>query len=241
MERHNDAILAKIKKLFLLAEQDKNNSEAEAYAALIKAQDLMVQYGLSQAQVDGVMMGKQETPEEVDSGVYGKRTSPFHWMVAKIIADNTRCFYWRTTIYETVHGYSKKVGYSMKFLGTETDVQIAVASFKFVLAEGQKNWKRFWNSYLRENGQPPKGFMSSYRDSYYSGFSQGLRSAYEQNVESKALIIVKPDSVVEAHRVRSRHFQSSKTRMLNSFTGSSAYAAGQRDGSASLNRRSITA
>ena len=50
----NEAIVKKIQKLLALADKARNNSEEEAQAALLKAQELMAQYGVETSMVDGV-------------------------------------------------------------------------------------------------------------------------------------------------------------------------------------------
>jgi hypothetical protein len=237
METKNEAVMAKIKKLFSLAYG--SDFEEEAYSALTKAQDLMIEYGISQAQVDATDLVNNEEAVVLGTGNYGKRTSAFHWQAAQVIAENTRCFTWRTRV---VNSYGYAVGYEMMFLGTAMDSQIASASFTFCIKEGTRGWHRFWRKKTNYDHRLKlyNGIMTEYRDGYYLGFVRGLKTAYSNNIESRALILVKPDTVIESYEEKKKKINSVRTREISSIS-SDSYEAGLADGQSVLNKRQISA
>ena len=104
----NEKLLEKIKKLFELS---KNNPSAEeAKSAALKAQELLVENGLTMAEVEDVDITKNERIDEVRIDLEPKK---WKYTLARIIADNFR----------VKHFYCGKD--TLIFYGHETDTLVA--------------------------------------------------------------------------------------------------------------------
>ena len=220
-------VIDKIQKLFALSKG--THSKDEAYSALTKAQTLMAQYGISQEDLDkrADELPDNLKPQTVKTTEFSK-TYPWYWSFAKVIAANTRCYYWRN---KGNWGKNQHIA----FLGTFTDAAIAARSWEFIVAESKTGWQTYWKriKYAANYAKQP---ISLHRDSYYSGYTEGLEVAYAENVVERGLMIVKPNSVIQHHK--KMHFATASIRgMNNSHTAS--HSVGFNDGKNSIKRRSI--
>jgi len=250
----NAKILDTVQKLFALAKG--THSEEEAFSAMTKAQELMALHGISELDLKkrAEELPEELKPDTVESKEFHK-TFPWYWGFAKIVADATRCFYYRT---QKAGRYEEpklrmlgdgsqfsppprqkwiKGGMVISFLGTHTDASIAAHSYDFIIEESKRSWSRYWKS-IKAAAEYAGHHISQHRDSYYTGFAEGLKKAYEENVTERGLMIVKPDSVIQARA--KIHTRGASTRgMGNSHAASSS--AGYKDGMAATGRRGIGA
>ena len=122
-------IIDRIKRLLALGDKSRNNSEAEAKAAMLKAHELMAKYDikLDTAEVGNIEYKHLQCESKWNMG--------FRKPLAVIIAKNFRC--------ET---YLMGRGGSVVFFGHDTDATIAKNVFEFAydfaLREGNKQYNR---------------------------------------------------------------------------------------------------
>jgi hypothetical protein len=209
------------------------HSRDEAEAAMLKAQELMLKYRVSEDDLkpEDVKITTQQVMVDI-----GFKKVPFWvWQLAMVIADNFRCFTWKSSKWFDSNPDAWTSGayfFQPVFMGTEDDVKIAVATFKFAVRAAKSLYRQFRDA----NGVNYAGD----RNAYYRGFVDGLRAKYRDQVQSKALIIVKPDQVVERHNEIAKGFRKGTASNANVWGSDSAREAGYRDGR-SCDRNQISA
>ena len=107
----------KIQKLFALA-NDANDEES--MSALAKAQELMLSYGISEEEVFDYKQAFFEG-QVVDRVVYQGKPQKWIYRLAGVISSNFRVKYY----------YVAGTPVELHFLGTKTDVEIAVITFHY--------------------------------------------------------------------------------------------------------------
>lgn len=175
MEQNN--IISKIEKLLSLA--GNNPSEAEAQAAMLKAQQLMAENNISMETVKGSDPTKNEVVQE-----WIKGGQSCQWMrhLAQVIANNFRCSYLVGT------------GYGLVFVGIKEDVNICIQVFNFASHTLDRNMMKLRRQY-RKQGLDTNGISGDYS----AGFIKGLRDKFQEQVEQKGwgLVLVKDKAVIE--------------------------------------------
>jgi hypothetical protein len=169
-------IISKIEKLLALA--GNNPSEAEAQAAMLKAQKLMAEYNLDMAQFKDQ---PQEKKEAVTEYFQGYHNTGWAISLARVICDNFRC------------NLLRAAGYGLVFVGLKEDVAICKAVFTFAAKTLDKNMMKLRRQY-RKQGLPTDGISGDYA----AGFIAGLKAKYKEQVEENdwGLVLVK-DALVE--------------------------------------------
>ena len=169
-------IISKIEKLLALA--GNNPSEAEAQAAMLKAQKLMAEHNLDMAQFKDQPQEKKEAVTEYFKGYHNT-----NWAIslAKVICDNFRC------------NLLLAPGYGLVFVGLKDDVAICKAVFTFAAQTLDKNMRKLRRQY-RKAGKPTDGISGDYS----AGFIAGLQAKYKEQVDKNnwGLVLVK-DALVE--------------------------------------------
>lgn len=169
-------IISKIEKLLALA--GNNPSEAEAQAAMLKAQKLMAEHNLDLAQFKDQPKGEKEAVTEYFRGYHNT-----NWAIslARVICDNFRCNLLRAP------------GYGLVFVGLKEDVAICKAVFTFAADTLNKNMMKLRRQY-RKVGKSTDGISGDYS----AGFIAGLKAKYQEQVEKNnwGLVLVK-DALVE--------------------------------------------
>lgn len=169
-------IISKIEKLLALA--GNNPSEAEAQAAMLKAQKLMAEHNLDMAQFKDQ---PQEKKEAITEYFRGYHNTNWALSLAKVICDNFRCNLLRAP------------GYGLVFVGLKDDVAICKAVFSFAAKTLDKNMRKLRKQY-RKQGLPTDGISGDYA----AGFIAGIKAKYKEQVEDNdwGLVLVK-DTLVE--------------------------------------------
>ena len=210
----NEKILEKIKKLFELA--NNNPSAEEAKSAALKAQELMAQYHVEYAQVNGVDLDKVEAIGEVGVDTPAKK---WKYTLAKICADNFRVkHYW--------HGKAQCV-----FFGHQTDVMIAAETFWHLFDMGNS----LANKLYREAKNAGKWTDNVY-NSCVMGFCAGIREALAE--QSKALMVIVPEDVKKEYADFSKGFRTFHTSSPRAYHGD-AYETGRQHGYNAMRRNAL--
>lgn len=210
----NEKILEKIKKLFELA--NNNPSAEEAKSAALKAQELMAQYHVEYAQVNGVDLDKVEPIGEVGVDTPAKK---WKYTLAKICADNFRVkHYW--------HGKAQ-----VAFFGHKTDVMIAAETFQWLFDMGNS----LANKLYREAKAAGKWTDNVY-NSCVMGFCAGIREALAE--QSKALMVIVPEDVKKEYADLSRGFRTFRSSAPRAYHGD-AYETGRQHGYNAMRRNAL--
>lgn len=174
MTQEQERVLSRIQNLLNLADKSRNNSDEEAHAALLKAQELMAKYHIAM----------EEASEEEGTVVLvrceTKWNYSFRYPLAVRLAKNFRCRSW-------------VAGGVIVAVGTPTDSAIFKEVFEFTYRHISKGASRAYNR-AYQLGRPTKGVQNSYA----GGFILGMEKALEE--QCTALAVVVPDSVEEKYK-----------------------------------------
>ena len=219
MKTRND-YMAKIEKL-LRKTVDNGATEAEAQQALLMAQKLMAEHHIALREIKD----SDNVAAQVIRGYTGRKAlAQWSIQLLGLIARNFRCRSFLNNNCAT-------------FIGEEGDVELATELYKMVYDIAQKGTRKIRKQY-RKDGRSTAGVA----DSYLIGFIDGLRTALEEQKEAEsqsfALILITPQSVIEAYQdiVNSPITKSVKGRQLGYGFDSEAREKGKADGYGSIKR-----
>ena len=208
-----EKLVSKIKKLLALSQN--NTNEAEASAALLKAQRLMAENDIS---ID------TSTPDKIEYKVEKckhKWDMGFRKPLAHVIAKNFRCEYY-------LHGGA------VTFMGHAFDAQVAREVFEyayeFALRAGNQQYNKAYSM-----GTNTKGVFNS----YVAGFIRGMGTKFDE--QCVALMIVTPPDVKDKFAEMAKNWKQSKGGMRMDGIDTDAYHAGMQDGKTIMNGRRLGA
>lgn len=128
-----DRVIDQIQKLFTLADKNRNNNEAEAMAALAKAQEIMSKYNLEMAQIENTARRGHKKVE--DRQFVPDAAAPLQWAhtykFSVILGHAVAKLTTSDVIWSFPNG--KK---TLTFIGEAKDVAIASALFHVLLKSG---------------------------------------------------------------------------------------------------------
>lgn len=211
MTDENKRIADKIRKLFALA---SSGYEAEAESAMLKAQQLLAEHGLTMSEIKN---DQYQQKQQIVEGAVESYSRPQWWVghLAAVIAENFRCY----SIY--TKNYDKKI---LQFIGRENDVEIAREVFTFAA-----NFLKYQRSAIR---QQYKGTATTqYVNEYTLGFIRGLQAKFKEQIDKGnwGLILVK-DSELVTYREQKSTKPGRKPKIQYGDNG--GYSEGYRDGKA---------
>jgi len=216
----NQKIAEKIRKLFALSEG--TTFPEEAYSAMQRAQELMAEYGISQADVDATESAQEARETGTDGVNVGGRNERWLWALAHAVASNFRCFAYRFRDRDE----DGKLTHTFTFFGYGDYAAIAAETFHFAWMSARSCFREYRKSVARPGFDGRK-----LRGSYFVGFVDGLREAFAENVTEKALVVV-ADAVVKqefAEHSKALGLRSGKPITLT-IRSDDAYSTGHRDG-----------
>lgn len=211
--KSKEDIVEKIKGLLALGNEKRNDSDAEAKAALLKAQQLMAKYDISIEECE-----EQEEPEYSHEMCEHKWDYAYRIPLASVLAKNFRCM-----------TYSR--GKTIVFMGHPSDAKICKATFEYAYQFIQKRGNSIYNKKYAM-GYPTKGVFNSYAN----GFIVGLKEAFD--VQCTALAIVTPPDVINHFEEISKDWRcrSHKGLEVNNFE---VYSEGRRDGKSFMDKKQL--
>lgn len=201
-----ESVVEKIKALLALSDADRNNSEEEAKAAMLKAQELMAKYEISMEEVS------TEDEEQYSHEVCEHKWDyAYRVPLANVLSKNFRCMLYMS-------------GKKIVFMGHPSDAQICKATFeyayRFIMRKGNSVYNKRYSM-----GRPTKGVFNSYAH----GFISGLQEAFD--AQCTALAIVTPQDVVDEFKKASEGWKSKKTKNIgDDVTSGEAWREGREDG-----------
>lgn len=203
-------IKEKIAKLLERASRIKEGAEAEA--ALLLAQELMVKHSIEMGELS---LEQEESNQKEVSKEYitrRRKTPWWHVSLSVVIAENFRCQAFRNI---------RDGGSMIGIVGLKEDVEIAKQVF-FAAVEMADNCLK---AYCKKHGYK----VSDVKNDYMLGFVDGLKAKFKEQVDREgwALILVKDEAVVQAiDRLKLRH----KKQPINTRNNRSAYNTGYHEG-----------
>lgn len=201
-----EEIFEKIKGLLALGDASRNNSDEEAKAAMLKAQQLMAKYDISAEELEG-----EEEEQYAHEMCEHKWDYAYRIPLANVLGKNFRCM---------VYTHGKKV----VFMGHPSDAKICKATFEFAYQYIQKKGNAIYNKRY-SMGYPTKGVFNSYAH----GFIVGLQEAFD--VQCRALAIVTPQDVIDEFTNISKDWKSkNRKNIAKDATDAQVWYEGRRDG-----------
>lgn len=186
-------IIIKIQKLLALSKSPNQN---EAQNAMLKAQKLLIKYKLSLQEVES--FSKENVKIEDFRTEQKFRGKSWKSNLAKVIADNFRCFMYFNTESYKVH--------RVCFYGKEEDVIISNIMFeyavKWINLEGNKLVKRMKQDKRRKYFD---GIKNDYALGFIFGLEERFRSQIKEN-EKWGLVLQKDQVVIDSYTKFSNGF-----------------------------------
>ena len=161
----NDKIIERLKKLLALA--GNNPSQAEAEAALSKAQAVAIEHGIDLAML-GESQAENETEIIRDEMEFGQRLPTVNSYVCNVLIG-----FFNVKI---ILSGGRNNGRKLIFVGKRDDIQTA----KYIYTWLAETMVRCWHSYYKN----ASGIALSHKQSYLLGFYNGLSNKLQVNKRS---------------------------------------------------------
>lgn len=212
----NDKLINKIEKLLARKE---SSFKAEAEAALIKAQELMIKNGISLDDIPSA--STQNQPNVTEERVYHPQAPLWHGTIASILADNFRC----KSIWSIEFRNNRRLRV-MTFIGLADDAAIVKEAYIYAIALIKYNIRMIKKRFPR--------VTTKYINTYIKGFAAGLYARFKEQVEREnwGLILVTPAPVVLKYESYRPKKVNSKGRKIEYNNNINAFYQGYTDGKA---------
>jgi hypothetical protein len=185
MTETSEAIILKIKKLFALARKNPNPHESEAAAA--KAQELLLQYNLSEEQLDAFRSKEEKITRQFYEGHQSSSgLQEVRWKIqlADAVARNNLC--------KVVHHpYLKKISW----IGTEPNIEISKFLYETLVYDIEHIAEKLWKDILTLRAAEQKAGLNLFTDgslrtvhgrvwkkSFYLGMVKSLSERLTRNL-----------------------------------------------------------
>jgi hypothetical protein len=213
-------VLEKVKKLLALA--NNNSSKSESENAMLMAQKILAENGLSMSDVE-----KQEQKKQPVNEGFTPRLSRMPWwhgQLAGVISQNFKCEF----LVQYYHLNNAHTGSCIHFFGHPDDMEICRHVYLFALQQIDVLSRRYVKAYkARCYGSVNSAGI---KNDYISGFICGLRDKFRKQVESNQwALAIQSDEEVRAAKKRKITGKKAKTR-IHSAGSTEAKAAGYKQG-----------
>jgi hypothetical protein len=175
-------IISKIQKLLALSE---SNNEHEAYASMVKAQELLAKHKLTMNEVKGFKVYNSAIKDFWTNISFTK--GKWKAQLARLIADNFGCY----------HFFNTRRTNTIIFFGREEDAYICRILLEYAVDCINTTVRKLRYEYLK-NGYSTKGLENDYA----LGFISGLKMKFDEQKatnEELALVLIKDKMVVEKY------------------------------------------
>lgn len=171
-ENEKKDILEKVRKV--LAKSKNNPSEAESQAAILKAQEILIKYGLSMEQIKGLNNDDIEVYEK-KSGLL--KSTWWHKSLALNISENFKCKCYLN-------------GNELTFIGLSEDVEICCEIFQYAKENINYNCNLFMQKKKHRLRIITKEKISNAKKSYITGYLYGLKEKLKKQVDDNKWEII---------------------------------------------------
>ena len=165
-----EKIIIKIKNLLDLSNNNPNQNEA--FAAALKAQELMAKYKIK---IEDLEDNKSQIMEKYFDGDELSGNKKWRVYLAQIISKNFRCKCYLSGKYIVFYGY-------------DNDAEIALEVFKMLVNTGTRLSRKEYYT-RKKNGYSTKGVMNA----FLIGFCDGVKEVLDR--QCTALMIITPKEV----------------------------------------------
>lgn len=207
-----DRLYRRLEALLELSKSEVN--EAEAFAAAMKAQELIKEYNLSLEELDDY---SKQLEEEIIEEILEVSRVGWNRSLCTTVAKNCQC-------YAFICGNGRR----MKIFGHKCDVEVAVSIYKFLYNVAETLYAKYYNSMYAQGIRPHKF-------SYMTGFVRGVRSKLEENCTALQLVV--PEDVTSEYKGRYPHMATCTSQSTQ--YSASDYSTGFDDGKSAVNSRHL--
>ena len=208
MEESKVKIIAKIKNLMELAQD--NPSDEEGQTALLMAQKLMLKHDIHLSQVE-----THDEPKKFETGVAvgksGKRVAWWEKDMSIVIATNFRCY-----VINQRNPYLRTS--EILFFGEKEDSEMAAKIYESALMYIRYRLKRL----------PIK--TPEFKNSYLMGFISSLQERFEKQVEEFGLMILPKKEVLEELQKEFTNLSKAAPKVPDSGFDQEGYDLGKEQG-----------
>lgn len=187
-DKERESAVRKIQKALALASNNPSIQEAET--ALLKAQELMVKYGIASSEV-----GNTVSEKEVIEGYVVDTYEDIEWWhreIADVIANNFKCYFFTRSIKD-----GRKTKYKMVFLGLKEDVEICKELYGFI----ETSLSYYSQQYVTLKKIKVTAQKKMVKNDYIRGFIKGLDDKFKEQVDRNGwgLVLVKDALVTQKY------------------------------------------
>lgn len=178
---NDERLINKIRKIIALS--GNNPSVEESQTALLKAQTLLAQHGLTMKQIENI---EKPVKNVIDQPITPKqRTAWWHKSLALIIANNFRCYCYISRANQ---------GTTINYLGLEEDIELAKDIYQYAVKMVEYHYKTYIKTISSQN-------TVGIKNNYIKGFLKGLNDKFIEQVERNnwGLILVKDNAVTKIY------------------------------------------
>lgn len=209
-----------VRKIQLLLKKTTNNpSMEEAQTALLMAQKLMAEHGVSQSEIESQEDVSIPKKKVTRSDLKFEGTTPWYKRdLAKVIASNFRCYSWIS------RGDRRS---RIVFLGVEQDVELAQMTYEFA-CDAIKYGASQYAKQLKKIQYVSS--ITAVKNNYMLGWINGLKDQFEEQVNQNnwGLVLVKDALVIKEYE--NMNFSNGRASRVSVSGGANARNAGYRDG-----------
>lgn len=178
--------IEKIKKCLSLANNNSSENEVKVAMKMAHAMALKANICIDDLDFNPDIAKKIEvTKDTIKQSTKGVQM--WRYRLCKVIADN-----FRSSIYKEQTLY----GSNIKVIGAKKDVEIIKVVFEFAENAYQELSKKYLNKVKKERNVD-RSLSVRLKNDYFEGYLNGLKEAFEENVQELGLIVLKPEAVDE--------------------------------------------
>lgn len=225
--KSKEEVVALIRKLFSLGNKDRNSSEAEAEAALQKAQELLQKHDLEMSEIMIDTNKEKVVNIEVENEIVFelKRSSMSSWekSLINVIGMATETNGYFNKVYK---GYTSIV-WQVGFVGTEWDRSIAKELYLYLHEKIYKMSKQFYGSDMPAQ----RCFMEGFVCRLYVRVKAQVDSFKKEvdNNQKYEMVLFEKKNAIEKFSKEVLHLRSSKGRRGGGEWNPHAFAHGERE------------
>lgn len=209
-KKKREGLLERIKKLFAMGNDTRGN-ENESQTALLKAQKLMAEHGISQTEINDEN-SIDNTVQDVSITGY-KSIEWWHGRLGVIISENFKCFCY---VDNRRQGYRNLLK-SINFVGLSDDIKIAREVFYYAIMMIEYHVEVYVRNYRIEN--PGKTSYKPIENRFIEGYLSGLKRKFEeqkeQNKSEWGLVLVR-DKRIDEYTKNELNLKKSNSKIRSS-------------------------
>lgn len=222
MEKDISKIIEKIKLVLKLADPSRNPEIHEVEAAMRKAQEIALRYGLD---LDKISAEEHIDEEVIEYPLTFDTKSIAMWVlrIAGVVGENHRVKVWKR---------SQWGADCVILMGYKRDCEVAEVIIRYAVGACSAMFRK-WLDERKKVQTLTRSMSLALRNDYVDGFIAGIRNSYAANVKENGLVPVCPSKVLEVYdKMKFRTIRSTQKRAFDM----QAYHAGVKDGE-SMSRR----